>query len=381
MIDFLNSKPLYYDKIDYERFPSIYKKVKHHLKTPKIIHIIGTNGKGTTGRFLAVALKNQGFEVGHYTSPHILKFNERIWLNGADVHDDILEKAHKELQLILDKKDSDVLSYFEYTTLLAMVVFSECEYVVLEAGLGGEHDATAVFDKVLTLVTPIDFDHQAFLGSDIRTIATTKLKAIQNHAILAKQKHSEVYEVAKEFCAKSYDSFLDDTDELNIEAIFKSLSLPEYQKQNLALAISALKFLGLSYDKSSFNGARLFGRFSYMAKNIIVDVGHNPLAAKSIALQLDGKKVVLVYNSLADKDHKEILKILKNSIKRVELIEIENVRVKDRALIEDALDELKITYDNFRGISQNEEYLVFGSFSVVEAFIKQMEKNGTRYTI
>ncbi len=373
MIDFLNSKPLYYEKIDYERFPSIYNKVKHHFKLPKIIHIIGTNGKGTTGRFLAVALKNQGFRVGHYTSPHILKFNERIWLDGADISDDILEKAHKKLQLILEKKDSDALSYFEYTTLLAMVVFSECEYVVLEAGLGGEHDATAVFAKTLTLVTPIDFDHQAFLGDDIKAIARTKLKAIQNHAILAKQKHSEVYGVADELDGldiKKVDSFLDKKESKNIKNIAKTLNLPHYQEQNLTLAISALKFLGLSYDKGSFDGARLFGRFSYVAKNIIVDVGHNPLAAKAIVDELKNLKVILVYNTYKDKNYKQILSILAKNLLYVHVIDVEDGRILPKESLYKALDELGILYKSFDGVLDKESiYLVFGSFSVVQKFL------------
>ena len=142
--------------------PRVYEKVKQRLPLPKIVHIIGTNGKGTTGRFLASCLHSLGYKIGHYTSPHILKFNERIWLNGNDVSDDILNNAHDELQTILTQEDSNSLSYFEYTTLLAMLIYKDCDYVVLEAGLGGEYDATAVFPKVLTLVTPIDFDHEAF---------------------------------------------------------------------------------------------------------------------------------------------------------------------------------------------------------------------------
>ena len=81
---YLGTKPLYYNKIDYMRMPCIYKKIKEELPKPRIIHLIGTNGKGTTGRFLATALYSLGFNTGHYTSPHILEFNERIWLNGKN---------------------------------------------------------------------------------------------------------------------------------------------------------------------------------------------------------------------------------------------------------------------------------------------------------
>lgn len=193
---YLNSKPLYYDEIDYTRMPRVYEKVKHFFKIPKIIHIVGTNGKGTTGRFLASALYERGFSTGHYTSPHILEFNERIWLNGQNISNSALNEAHTKLQKILTKEDADALSYFEYTTLLAMLIYEECDFVVMEAGLGGEHDATAVFPKCLTLVTPIGYDHEAFLGNSIEEIASTKLNAIKNSAILANQVYGEVYEVA-----------------------------------------------------------------------------------------------------------------------------------------------------------------------------------------
>jgi dihydrofolate synthase/folylpolyglutamate synthase len=186
---FLENKPLFYETIDYTRMPRIYSRIKTYFNLPKIVHIIGTNGKGTTGRFLATALVSLGFKVGHYTSPHILKFNERIWLNGANVSDALLEEYHTKLLQILTKQEAAALSYFEYTTLLAMLLYSDkSEYVILEAGLGGEYDATSVFDNVLTLVTPIDIDHEAFLGDTIEAIAQTKLNAIKKTAIVAKQK-------------------------------------------------------------------------------------------------------------------------------------------------------------------------------------------------
>ncbi|MDQ1337701.1 MAG: dihydrofolate synthase / folylpolyglutamate synthase, partial [Campylobacterota bacterium] len=132
--DYLNSKPLYYNEIDYTRMPRAYEKIKSSLPLNNVIHIIGTNGKGTTGRFLANALYAMGHSVGHYTSPHILEFNERVWLNGANATDAELEDAHVELQKLLSNSDSDSLSYFEYTTLLAMIIFKKCDYVVMEAG-------------------------------------------------------------------------------------------------------------------------------------------------------------------------------------------------------------------------------------------------------
>ena len=373
---FLDEKPLYYDKIDYSRMPRVYEKIKSQIKIPKIIHLIGTNGKGTTGRFLATALYSLGFSTGHYTSPHILKFNERIWLNGKDVSEEVLNSAHVELLGILTKEDADSLSYFEYTTLLAMWIYQDLDYVVLEAGLGGEFDATAVFDKELTLVTPIDIDHQAFLGNTIKEIATTKLNAVQKVAILANQEHEEVYEAASAISKKRdslfhrVDEYIDNDDIVKIEKIKNELSLSAYLEDNLKLSISALNYLGIEYDIQSFRDSRLFGRLSNIHENIIVDVGHNTLAASSILNALKDKKYILVYNSYRDKNYREILSILKPIITHVEIIQIEDERAEKVEVIQEVIQDLGIVHKLFKKIDENKKYLVFGSFSVVESFLK-----------
>jgi dihydrofolate synthase/folylpolyglutamate synthase len=375
--NFLNNKPLYYDVIDYTRMPRVYARVETAFKIPKVIHLIGTNGKGTTGRFLASALLSMGHTVGHYTSPHILRFNERIWLGGADVSDAVLDEAHGVLQTLLTREESDALSYFEYTTLLAMWIFGDLDYVVLEAGLGGEFDATAVFAKTLTLVTPIDLDHEAFLGESVEAIATTKLNAVQNAAILAKQKHAVVYEVAKKLeNVKIFkaDDLLEPSDLQKIANISKELALAPYLQENLKLSIAALKYLLLSYSEENFLNAKLFGRLSQIAPNILLDVGHNALAAASILEALEGKKYILVYNSYKDKNYKEILKTLKPIIKHVEIIEVNESRIEESHILEAALDVLDIKYKAFTQIDQTQQYLVFGSFSVAQKFLQTYKK-------
>ncbi|MFA6197274.1 MAG: bifunctional folylpolyglutamate synthase/dihydrofolate synthase [Sulfurimonas sp.] len=373
--EFLAQKPLYYNEIDYTRMPRVYETIKSYFDAPKIIHIIGTNGKGTTGRFLATALVSLGFKVGHYTSPHILEFNERIWLDGKNVSDAVLNLAHEKLQTILTTSDSDALSYFEYTTLLCMIVYEGCDFVVLEAGLGGEYDATAVFSNVLTLVTPIDCDHEAFLGNSIQEIATTKLNAMQKSVILANQKHQEVEEIAKEIALQkgvkvyNIDALLSDEDTNKIEIISKNLSLAFYLQENLKLSICALNFLGLSYCVDDFNNSRLFGRVTKISENITIDVGHNPLAATSLVSSLYPQKYILIYNTYKDKNYKEILEILKPIIGHVEIIEVLGERVEENALLQKSLTDLKIEYTSFKEINQHSNYLVFGSFSVVEAFL------------
>ena len=357
--------------------PRVYARLKASLKLPKIIHLVGTNGKGTTGRFLASALYSLGFSTGHYTSPHILEFNERIWLNGNNVSNVILSEAHAELLSLLTPQEAESLSYFEYTTLLAVFLYQECDYVVLEAGLGGEYDATAVFENILTLITPIDFDHEAFLGSDIESIATTKINAVQTRAIVAKQSHDEVMRAAqkiaqeKSLLIETYGELLDEQDRIKITQVAKNNELPLYLQENLMLSIAALKVLGIDYTIENFKNAKLFGRLSRLKENILVDVGHNTLAAKSIYETLKENKYILVYNSYKDKNYKEILSILQPIILHVELIDVADERIEETARLTEVMQELDIKYKHFKGVEKEKDYLVFGSFSVVEAFLKE----------
>jgi len=381
--DFLEQKPLFYDVIDYERFPKAYQRIKLLLPNPKIIHLVGTNAKGSTGRFLATALHRAGKKTGHYTSPHILRFNERIWLDGSEVSNEILENAHKKLLALVSTEIADTLSYFEYTTLLAMVVYSECEYVVCEAGLGGEFDATAVFDKVLSIFTPIDFDHAAFLGTTIDSIATTKLRSMQCLALLGKQKHSEVERIARTIAEEKKCKLylLSEQVTPTIETIALHLatknSLSDYLRDNLTLAMVAYELLGYEATEELFDQSALFGRLSRIASNITLDVGHNALAAESIVQNYAGKKVILVYNTYGDKDYREILSILKPITESVEIIEVNEGRIVERHLLESVLDELKIPFAPFETIREDKEYLVFGSFSVAETFLKRMNVTST----
>ncbi|NPA11617.1 MAG: bifunctional folylpolyglutamate synthase/dihydrofolate synthase [Epsilonproteobacteria bacterium] len=349
--------------------PRAYELIKDKLNLPPVIHIIGTNGKGSTGRFLAHTLLKKGYSVGHYTSPHILKFNERIWINGKDISDEALEEAFEKLMSFLPENVANELSYFEFTTLLAAVAFEGLEYVIMEAGLGGEYDATSVFDKHITLVTTIDYDHQAFLGNTIEEIATTKLRAVDKEAIVGKQIHNEVKSVKLKMKneGRKFFDYLEFFSEDEVEKLKKNFKFPEFLFDNYLLAMSFLKKEGIEFDGSEIDNLRLKGRFEEIEDDLWVDVGHNPLAARAIVNALD-KKVNLVYNTYADKDYKEILEILKPKINKLYLIDVMNERIENKEKIKAAAKSLGIEVDEFRGVKK--PMLVFGSFSVVEEFLK-----------
>ncbi len=375
LFSFLEPKPLSYDEIDYERMPRTYRRIASHFKLPCIVHIVGTNGKGTTGRFLAQMLRRNGLRVGHYTSPHILRFNERIWIDGCDVGDEILETYHQKLLSWLGEKEAQALSYFEYTTLLAMAIFCDfCDEVVLEAGLGGEFDATNVFPKQLSIVTPIGYDHQDFLGDTIEAIATTKLNSIANDFVLAAQYEEGVEVLARQKAeslhVRMIQPIFDEKTSQKIERYITSYTDAPFLIENFKTAFCALTFLGYDIAFESFSVTMLQGRHQKILPNVTLDVGHNVMAAFALAKTFEGKKVGLIYNCYKDKDYGAILKCLAPIIEEVYVIAIHSPRAVDESLLYETAKAYGLKISSFQTIDPQKEYVVFGSFSVAEAFLK-----------
>lgn len=369
---FLEFKTLYYDKIDFSTVENSWECLKSHIKLPYVIHIVGTNGKGSTGRCLAHYLYKKDFKVVHYSSPHIKKFNERVWLNGDNVSDELLENTHKKIQKILNIQLLEKLTYFEYTTLLALYISSGCDYIILEAGLGGEFDATNVVENSLSLITTIDFDHQSFLGNSIEEIAQTKMRACDKQMIVGYQIHENVKKTAfkvqeqlnKEFNKQIKVDFVEEFNKYSFNVDF-----PRYLIKNLHLVVSCLKFLNIDIDLKLFDDVQLKGRCEKIASNITIDVGHNPLAARALKEHFKNKKITLIYNSYKDKDYKEVLKILKPIINEIIIIELDDKRIVDKNnLLEICKDYNIMTSFNLE-LKKSKEYLVFGSFLVVEKFL------------
>ena len=388
---FLDGKPLYYKEIDYGRIIRAYDTIKSHLKPFEIIHIIGTNGKGSTGRFLAQILSQNGAKVGHYTSPHIFKFNERFWLNGEVASDEILERAHERLQALLSDEYKIKTSYFEYMTLLSAVLFEGCDYFVCEAGMGGVLDATNVFEKELSIFTPIGFDHTAILGNSLEEISRTKFEAMGKRAILNDEMNEISVAIAKEIASEkgatlSFPREILTKENLNEIANYADkFNLPEFLRSNLTLAYAAAKILDSSIDIKKLGALSLRGRCEKIVSNLYVDVGHNELGAKAVAKkfsqeEFSGKKLTLVYNSFLDKDFKAVLAALKPVVEDVLLYHYHcEGRELGGELINKALNELEISHREFEPSDMNDIkeakngkiYLAFGSFHLAEAFLKE----------
>ncbi|MFX4211753.1 Mur ligase family protein [Aliarcobacter butzleri] len=370
--EFLKYKTLYYDKIDFTIVRSSWNKLSTKIKLPFVIHIVGTNGKGSTGRFLAHYLYKKDFKVLHYSSPHILKFNERIWINGSDVSDENLEIAHKFLQELFEIELLEKLTYFEYTTLLAFYLSKDFDYLVLEAGLGGEFDATNVVENNISLITTIGLDHQSFLGNTVEEIASTKMRSVDNKMLIGYQVFPEVLETAYKVKEQIKQQRNKDIKIIEVKEFDKYELNPKFAtflKRNLHLVIACLNELKIPLDLKLFDDTPLFGRCQKVLKNVTVDVGHNPLAALVLVNEFKNKKVNLIYNSYKDKDYETVLKILKPIIKAITIIELEDKRIVEKEELEKLIKQLELVNNKTIKIEENEEYLVFGSFLVVEKFL------------
>ena len=370
--EFLEHKTMYYDKIDFTIVESSWQILSSKIKLPFVIHIVGTNGKGSTGRFLAHYLYKKDYKVLHYSSPHIMKFNERIWINGNDVSDENLDIAHRFLQEILSLELLRKLTYFEYTTLLALYLSKDCDYLVLEAGLGGEFDATNVVPNNLSLITPIGLDHQSFLGNTVEEIATTKMRSVDTKMIIAYQPFPEVIKTAYEVKEQIKKERNKDIEILLVKELDKytlNNKFASYLKQNLHLVIATLEELNIQIDLNLFDDTPLFGRCQRILPNVTIDVGHNPLAASVIVNEFKNRKITLIYNSYKDKDFEEVLKILKPIIKKIVIIPLEDKRIVDKNNLLNIIKQLNIENEETLKIEDDEEYLVFGSFLVIEKFL------------
>mgnify|MGYP003626159544 FL=1 len=290
-------------------------------RLPPVIHVAGTNGKGSTCAFMRAMMEAAGLSVHVFTSPHLVRFNERIRLAGEIVDDvrliDWLERTYDAIK-------GQEITQFEATTATALLAFSEvpADVLILEVGLGGSYDATNVIDQpALSVITPIDFDHKAFLGSDIRKIAGEKAGIIKSGrpALTAIQRKICDDVIAKR--AEDVGAPLYRLKAHFIDAMPEDLGLlGEHQRANAALAAMAVQLFGNStiIDQNAiFEGARNVvwparmqrlkdGPLTALApdQEIWLDGGHNPHAARAIARQLNNMpgRTALVTAMLASKD-------------------------------------------------------------------------------
>ena len=319
-------------------------------KDLKVIHIAGTNGKGSISTMMNKVLMEAEYDVGLYTSPFLEKFNERIKINNNDIPDEDIAHYLTEVKEKIDKMTAEGLNHpteFEIITAMALYYFKEknVDIVILEVGLGGRLDATNVIDApILEIIASISFDHTEYLGNTLKQIAYEKGGIIkENSKVILYPSHkealNELIRISKEKNASYYltnkgDIELIKTDINGSELYYKkentfgldkfSLSLlGKNQIYNVLTVIKSLEVLkkdGYNINKcnieKALNNIHFNGRFEVYSKNpfIILDGGHNKEGVESfvdnIKLYLRDKKIVLFFGMLADKDIDSALKKL-----------------------------------------------------------------------
>lgn len=370
-----------------------------------VLTVAGTNGKGSTSTTLASILKAQGYKVGLYQSPHIYRFNERVKLSGIEVDDQALVNAF----VLVDqaRRECDLsLSFFEATTLAAFVIFKhkKCDVWVLEVGLGGRLDVVNVVNPNLAVITNIGLDHTDWLGDTIEKIAFEKAGIIRPNipVIFAGQQdmpqaiQDKVDECQAQLYALNCDYFYveaEDSLTWNFASAGTTLKLPNgtLALDNISTAVAAVLLSGLDVDQASITqgivDAHLPGRFEIReiaGKTVIFDAGHNPHGVEFLLKQLrkfleynkQYTEVVAVFSMLADKDINSVVKLLKNTIFKWKIAEMDVPRAAPLKQLESSLSgETVQHYQHVQAAFQsaleesnnNQLILVCGSFHTLEA--------------
>ena len=307
-----------------------------HKKMPPVVHVAGTNGKGSTIAFMRAILEAAGLKVHAYTTPHLVEFNERIYLAGATIKDDFLFEVLEEIRV---HSEDLRLGFYEATTAAAFLAFSKvpADILLLETGLGGRLDATNIIEHpVVTVITTIGKDHVEFLGNDLRDIALQKLGIVKVGSVcVSALQYDEVAKVIEDYCAvrnvrllafgndfwteKLENSFRYFAEDFEVELPLPSL-IGDHQLVNAATAITVVRQLKLADTTQIMTGLKnthwpsrleLIKR-DYIGENwkFYLDGAHNSAGAFAVASHLDywqDKPIYLIFGTTKGRKVKEFL--------------------------------------------------------------------------
>lgn len=363
-----------------------------------IIIVGGTNGKGSCVKLLETILTLGGYQVGAYTSPHLLSFNERIRVANKNIDDETLCLAFEEIE---SKRKDIALTFFEFTTLAALWIFKNqpLDILILEVGLGGRLDAVNIVDSDVAIITSISIDHTDWLGTTRESIGFEKAGIFRRQKVAicgdlsppdalleyAQSLKTTLYCAGRDF---SYELANDSWSWSSKESIFPKLPMPLLSIQNTSTVLMALmslkKELPLSKDAitQGIKTANLQGRFQQFEQpyTCLLDVAHNPasseLLAKQIETKFHGSKFIAVVGMLVDKDIAGTLKPLLPFIKEWHLGTLDVPRGASSQQLASHFQDFDATKwythksisDAFKvavSLNTNEKILVFGSFYTV----------------
>lgn len=377
-----------------------------------VISIAGTNGKGSTANMLELVLLEAGYKIGKYTSPHIIRYNERICINGEQANDQELCKSFDRI----DRARGDIsLTYFEFSTLAALDLFRQhdVDIAILEVGLGGRLDAVNILDADIAIISSIDIDHENWLGDNREDIGREKSGIFRNlspavcsdpnppKSVLkcAKALGTPLYLTGKDFSFEQHETTWDWQGK---KSEIKALPLPtpycSYQVRNAASVLQVLDIIKDDFPVSRENisnaleAFKMPGRFQLIPGDvhIILDVAHNVQAAnmllESLALLPKYKKLYAVVGMLRDKDHEAVLKILSNVVDAWHVISLAGERGCESSVLQEKLTEIDANkeivleesvasaIENIKQIAAKDDLiLVTGSFLPVSQAVKYLD--------
>ncbi|AKE51931.1 bifunctional tetrahydrofolate synthase/dihydrofolate synthase [Kangiella geojedonensis] len=384
----------------------------------QVITVAGTNGKGSTVAAIEALAVSHKVSVGCYTSPHLIHFNERMKLNGESASDELIIEGFRA---VYEAKGDTRLTYFEFTTLVALWLFKQqqLDLIVLEVGLGGRLDAVNIIDSDISVVTSIGLDHVDWLGSDLKQIAGEKAGvARRDRPLIIADKETESlllphcetvgcipWVAQRDFCIqldRKYWSYQCN----NLSLDFHELPLNELFLQNLAAGLTAFSYCyqslsakNVSYAATykAFESLSVLGRFQVLSESptIIVDVAHNPDSAKLLNQKLaefkdkGSQRVVALCGMLKDKDCQSSLAEMKQ-VDEWHLLDLPEPRGKKSAELLQNLPEVsQNTAKCYGSLSEFSEscigrsclgtddvLVVFGSFITVGLFVEHWNKEG-----
>ena len=313
-------------KLGLKNIQELLDKLKNPEKELKCIHIAGTNGKGSICAMLFYILKETGYKVGLYTSPHLKKFNERIRVNGDFITDKEIVHYYLKIKPYITSQ-----SFFEITTAMAFLYFKDkkVDFVVLEAGLGGRLDATNVIIPLVSVIINVNLEHTELLGNTIEEIAFEKAGIIKNNIPVVTGAKGKALQVIKKIAQQRNAPLFLSKKHKKIKFDYLNGAF-QYENANIALTtIYTLKkynFIKINNNQilNGLKKTQWYGRLQYVSRNVLVDCAHNPAGFKILKKELSImkkqrkiKNFIFVLGVQNDKDIQAMLKILNPLISKI----------------------------------------------------------------
>ena len=399
-------------KLDLKRMEKAIELLGHPEKSFKSIHVGGTNGKGSTSTYLKKILSKAGFKVGIYTSPYVVKFNERIGINDDYITDTDLVRYANELYPLTEEmlEEDETVTFFEVLTLMSFLYFRDqkVDYAIIEVGLGGLLDATNVIVPEISVITNISYDHMKQLGNTLESIALNKLGIVKNNVPLVTSiENTNLFPLFSEVTAKHNSRLkicnFDMVTNIEVKEVTKFryhennylLNLTGYhQVKNAVLAIETIRLLRILNhiqvtEEDIYEGLRTAawpGRFEIFNGNIVIDGAHNiggiQALVKSAKTVFAGKYIKCLFSVMRDKEHKKMIEELDNFCDELYFTEFEYQR---RADAEELFSESSHYHKSFhtdykeiffrlRDLKENEVLIVTGSLYFISEIRKLLVK-------